>query len=73
MRTNILNTEAFKNLSAIQRKIYSGRKQITEINDHHVIAKYKGREAWLKEFNPSTVHRGIVLELLDNDNVGEKQ
>lgn len=67
MKATIQNTAAFKNLSAIQQKIYSSRKQITEINDQHVIAKYKGKEAWLKEFNPTSIHRSIVLELLNNE------
>lgn len=43
-----------------------------EIEQQAIIAKNKGKEAWLQEFNPNPVTKEIILEILENEETENK-
>lgn len=67
MRQKIENTQAFQNLSALQKSIYSKRKVMLEIEQQYNVAKNTTREQWLKDFQPVEIYKNIIDELLNSN------
>ncbi|KGO89752.1 hypothetical protein [Flavobacterium suncheonense] len=64
MRRQIENTKAFKALNFIQKKVYSKRATMLEIENQFIVAKNKGVEVWLKDYHPNRIYKEIIQELL---------
>ncbi|MBS3993142.1 MAG: hypothetical protein KGZ87_05455 [Bacteroidetes bacterium] len=65
MRNAILNTAAYLKLDKVQQNNLRTKHQLTEIEHHYTVAKNRGKDWWLENFNPRPIYKAIVEELLN--------
>lgn len=67
MRQKIEATQAWQNLSEIQKSIYQKRTVMLDIQNQFLVATHKGEKLWLEDHKPDRIRKAIILELLETE------
>lgn len=60
-------TSYFENLDSVQKIIYGKVKTVKEVQHNYLLAKNLGVEEWLRVKSPTRHVKGLVSDLLEED------